>query len=439
MNNPVQAWSVGEPKRTERIFWIPKGTDAISLSVRVDTSVVPDSREGLRDQVNYKISGSALSGTIQGTFGLCELPVDGVECMGKEIVTQHWEDVHSRLEQTDGVIKVEVFGEGDPAGGLGITVYVGGMMVKWMEPPVAGDDDRYVYSEAVPGVLRVHYSVQTVPSDVTHLLEGEVRFGIAAIDGSTLSWDWDQDGLGVYFPMAGVIMNEAVYTGLPPNNESFGPKTVSVMLSGLCSFTEQKQIRVFYPADATNHPEQEQGVTPNWYYYWSTTRANHGAHTYDEAGLFGQAFSYVAYEPPGTSGGVWRAHVSRGANDEFSIFAGPRKGSEPLTGIDTFAYTCRHEARHVEVLTAWGAWQTVSKENDAHMPADADDDLIPNTLEPGMTALEGGPYTPGVKETYDGIPDGHRYVCWTQLDWVPGTADDEDWSSYGKQWDSNED
>jgi len=98
-----------------------------------------------------------------------------------------------------------------------------------------------------------------------------------------------------------------------------------------------------------------------------------------------------------------------------------------LDGIDLFAYTCRHEARHVEKNSDWfpNGWDYSS---------DGDIDYIPNVLEPYFGSNVGGPfYTDDQDSDNDGYPDNEDYTMFTQTGWTKGNADTSDWANPGHQ------
>jgi hypothetical protein len=105
-----------------------------------------------------------------------------------------------------------------------------------------------------------------------------------------------------------------------------------------------------------------------------------------------------------------------------------------LHGIDTYAWTSRHEYRHSQQFNSW--WPTGWNPPNN----DQDYDLIPDNLEPTIGASAGGPYDPTTSMTYTPpsgwttLNDTERICLFTQQPWVIGSLEDEDWASPGSQW-----
>lgn len=137
------------------------------------------------------------------------------------------------------------------------------------DPGSAPDDsgrgqNEYTFSEASVGTLTVQFeaSVSGVsdPSTIRHL----VSFSIDNI-GTAPEWASGNPN-GVSSASRGLLTAEAVFTGLPYDNASFGKKTARMYYRG--NLVEETEIEVFFPKDASNHPGTGRGTTPNWFYYW---------------------------------------------------------------------------------------------------------------------------------------------------------------------------
>ena len=226
------------------------------------------------------------------------------------------------------------------------------------------------------------------------------------------------------------------YERLPNANGSFGNKVVTVKRRP-DNCTDTVTVQLFFPNQdaAVNHPGSGTGVTPNWYYYWKQTGATWGTPYWDSVGLVNAGISFSSPYPPGSLSGNWVGYISHGANDSIVIPAGPRK-NQTMTGIDYFGYACRHEQRHAVKMNQWSGWMDVWRDGDAWItPTDQDHDLLPDSTEADLGPEAGGPYDKAKRITYpqDDMPDGHRYIFYTQQDWIPGSANSEDWSKPGKQ------
>ena len=65
----------------------------------------------------------------------------------------------------------------------------------------------------------------------------------------------------------------------------------------------------------------------------------------------------------------------------------------------------------------------------------SDNDDLPDSLEPGLTEQQGGPYEVGDPDTdNNGFTDGQDYVYFTQAAWTVGAADSQDWAAPGHQY-----
>jgi hypothetical protein len=220
----------------------------------------------------------------------------------------------------------------------------------------------------------------------------------------------------------------------PANNRAWGPgdalnATINKPRFGSDDLSTagelQASIRIakyFDGSDnATQHPG---GISPNWYYYWSNTRATYGTHVYNPS-ITTDTIRYI--------GGAWVAQISIISNDQYTCPAGGDLGGITIDGIDNFAWGCRHEGRHVEDATLWFP-------NNYNHDIDLDGDWLPDQEEPRLGGtlihpINGGPFYPGFPDSdNDGIRDEEDYAIATQQHWRVGSADNEDWSHPGHQW-----
>lgn len=133
-------------------------------------------------------------------------------------------------------------------------------------------------------------------------------------------------------------------------------------------------------------------------------------------------------------GSKWIACVNANANkiysisinEDYNLIANVYKGpiSWASIGIDTFAWTCRHEAEHVKWYSEWypggsSEMQVLSKDHDS-IPDEEEVDL---GYDPGYADSNG-----------DGQPDCEDWVIRNQEVWVHYSAKLEDWANPGQQY-----
>lgn len=217
-----------------------------------------------------------------------------------------------------------------------------------------------------------------------------------------------------------------IHKGLPSANTGFGDHQMVMKVDG--SQSQVANFRLFFSRTAINWPGND-GVTPNWFHYWNMTTATYGSPVY----VSGSRCQTV-YE-----GGKWVAHI------EDDVSSGSFPSYISAEGIDAFAWSCRHEAQHVENDTAWyPSGYDASK--------DSDGDIIPDTLEASLgqkfhPTLNGGAgydptqaVTPNLTDEFHygaGFNDNEDYTQRMQRQnhpWTNGSADKEDWASPGHQF-----
>jgi hypothetical protein len=110
------------------------------------------------------------------------------------------------------------------------------------------------------------------------------------------------------------------------------------------------------------------------------------------------------------------------------------------SGIDTYAYACRHEAQHVMNNGSW--WPNGPQDSDTGElgiwpwdPPDADHDVLPDYLEPELSSWDGTHYSPTLKDTNgDEWDDGEDYTYSHMPEWGrPFQAMGSDWANPGQQ------
>jgi len=240
-----------------------------------------------------------------------------------------------------------------------------------------------------------------------------------------------------------------IIRGLPPANGDFGSFTIRA--KGNVAGTDSVRVELFYDPAARNHPGHGNPVyagTPNWFYYWSQTRA-------------GKPMNY-RYKPVikacTGSGKVQGRYVH--AEDTLyisdAVFTGPcarrvagaPDGGQQARGIDCFAEVVRHENVHRKEYQAWwgphgvrlpecGLDDITGSLYRKLTGLDSDLDLVPDEVERRLSARGCDPHN---KRSCMGRPDPrlldvemNAYTeAWKQ--WRIGSGDQEDWSKCGKQW-----
>lgn len=257
----------------------------------------------------------------------------------------------------------------------------------------------------------------------------------SGVDGSDLI-DWSlQVGL-VHSKKADMSSGDLPkLSEFPSQNSFWGAKTMYIsidgphvpgqqgelILTGTPSFvTNPKQVKTFYDFDKKQNPSQETPQPPNWFFYYTQTAANKGTMHYNGNG------NYCDFNDNPT----YPAYLDN-AMDTYSTPQAGANANQTLTHIDAFAWSARHEWRHHEQATMWwGAGGYVAAQ-------DTDRDWVPDNLEAGFGAGEGGPYDNTMADTHaDGnlVSDVERHCVHTQEVWAVGSADGEDWAHPGNQW-----
>lgn len=285
----------------------------------------------------------------------------------------------------------------------------------------ANNANEFSYSAASPGVLTIPVKVQTVPDDAglqTHLV-GKVKTSITAIAGSTLNWDGAATTEGTATYTSPYWVSTATFTTLPPVWDDFGRKTVTVKVE---TITKTADVEVFFDRDSTNNPGFNRH--PNWFFYWAQTSAGFGNPQYDNTQPHGSA-EWI--------NNAWVAFIGYADNGDYTPPMGGDNGGILLDGIDNFAWTCRHEWRHVQTLSSWYP-------QGYEIAIDQDQDMIPDAQEATLggtqqNPINGGHFDPTEYDTDgDGMRDVEDYTIATQKAWIKGSADSKDWANPGHQW-----
>jgi hypothetical protein len=328
-----------------------------------------------------------------------------------------------------------------------------------------GDDPSpELYLPLAPLVPEQTQLIITLPEPDTELVftpEGNLTVNaVAAVKPAEKAGqvEWELEPIGkakiTYEPQRGAAVRIKV-KGLPERNDDFGAKTLTARLDGV---QDQITLKLFFPPTAKNHPGEGHGKTPNWFYYWSQTKA-------------GKGFDYFYWENPACGGTAVGSYVY--SDDRIYLYSSAfgavcmnRNDGTPAKGIDCFGETIRHEKVHQEELKYW--WNNIPNfigdldlrgvECDESLAStigkglrnklmgiDRDADLVPDYIEDGLAGCSSDrPIScPGIppqviakakkqgKAKLDVDMNAYR-IAWKQ--WPIGSADAEDWSECGKQW-----
>jgi len=204
----------------------------------------------------------------------------------------------------------------------------------------------------------------------------------------------------------------ATFTGMPPNYNDFGAKTVTVIVDGLASCQDTQVVEIFFGKDYTNNPG---GTNPNWYYYWSQALGVSGDHTYN--GALSTSKTTV------TSATTWTIEI--GSNASWP-------GGNPPTGqtyINGFWATNLHEFWHrdhrVHNFSVHGAWSPPAAE-------DVDGDGICDR-EPGDPAGHTGGWEAMIGTDPNVANSTEAGSNWAESNGVYGHQS-KDWASPGSQF-----
>lgn len=243
--------------------------------------------------------------------------------------------------------------------------------------------------------------------------------------------------------------------GLPEQSTDFGIKALTARIPG---DDDQMSVTVFFMPLQVNHPGAGAGETPNWFHYWRQTSAGRD---YDRL---------LVYRPAAPCSGGAQGNYF---HDKRRIFLydklymascrrrvqfvdGRPVASDPAgasTGIDCFGETVRHEDVHRDELHYWWdnaesglgtfaipptecGWQNLTRNFYRQMSGlDTDLDMVPDYIERGLAGCDPDNPRSCPGRPFDDVGDvemnAYR-IGWKR--WTKGSADAEDWSWCGKQW-----
>ncbi|MDF7809534.1 hypothetical protein P4E94_19005 [Pontiellaceae bacterium B12219] len=286
-------------------------------------------------------------------------------------------------------------------------------------PVQSGDgQNEFTYSSAATGVLTLNLKAKVLPTGIADKVVDNCQFSVGSIGSSALTWDASNPS-GKPTTNGDYLEATATYTGLPSNNSDFGNKKASIYFT---SFKlGEEDFEVFF--DGSDNSLGNPGSSaPNWFYYWKQTSASAGSP------LYGLQWAGLKWE-----GNQWVFYIGPADNDQYRPPAGGDNAGVIIEGVDNFAWTVRHEHRHIQTSSTWYP-------NDYDGSLDPDGDWIPDSQEPSlggtqMNPINGGPFSPGVYDTdSDGLRDDEDYTVATQQPWIVGSADVFDWSNSGSQY-----
>ena len=310
------------------------------------------------------------------------------------------------------------------------------------------------------GIVRIMEPVEgdQFAFDDSHPTGELVLSVLAKYAGDNTSVEFSTDSLGdseirivpASNPPKGTARATIIIRGLPPSNGDFG--TFTIRAKGNVAGTDSVRVKLFYDPAARNHPGHGNPLytgTPNWFYYWSQTRA-------------GKPVNY-RYKPvlreckKGSRPAQGRyVHNKDTLYISDAVFTGPcmrRVAGAPdagkqSTGIDCFAEIVRHENVHRREYQSWWGPHGVRLPECEYddIPGslyrklaglDSDRDLVPDDVERRLAARGCDAHN---SHSCLGRPDPrlldvemNAYIeAWRQ--WRIGTSDKEDWSKCGKQW-----
>jgi hypothetical protein len=264
-------------------------------------------------------------------------------------------------------------------------------------------DSMFTYTTGSPGVLQIRASAKVKPDYLAKYLV----WSITPVTGSTLTT----------IPTCACSTEVNFrFQGLPADNNQFGKKYIKVSLPNY-NVAESVLVRFYYPSDATNHPGQGMGLTPNWYYYWGQTPAN--LEPDDYGGTYCNDSTYGYFHLWGYTSAENMFHIC----DLASFINLSRGYPSRSTGIDCFSETCLHEHKH---YSNWWGWWGHHQYDSTY--ADRDGDYIPSVLEP----LMGFDSTQRDSDN-DRIDDEEETAYDAMRNWIPNSIDSLDWANPGHQ------
>ena len=207
----------------------------------------------------------------------------------------------------------------------------------------------------------------TVPCAASSISDAsKLRWTIT--DAGSIRAKWSPHVAGDEYTGTGLTPT-ATYTGMPPNFNDFGAKTITLTVDGSANCRDTQIVEVFYPGTATNHPGGNPAF-PNWFQYY---QQNEGGTGYTYGCLDGTSWSNVGI--PGSTHICDEAYVG----DKY-ILTTVATGQLQVTGISdwnryyaNFLGVVAHERQHANGDIAAGP------------PADSDSDFLGNGFELGTS------------------------------------------------------
>jgi hypothetical protein len=222
-------------------------------------------------------------------------------------------------------------------------------------------------------------------------------------------------------------------TGLPNDNDQFGPKYIKATLPGY-NAAESVEVKLFYNKYATNHPGGGIGSPPNWYYYWGQGQV--------VPDLVNPLLGFIGYDDTLSIYGITTNGIiiigpltcTIHYNPPLGPIDGQYYGGPQTNGIDCTAEVVAHERFHEWVWNNWqlgGIWYPWTPEKDM------DGDMLENTYEAlvcGTDSLNSD--TKNMAQFgWDILLGDQEYMGVIMGDGVRGIQI-KDWSAgnYSKQW-----
>lgn len=307
-----------------------------------------------------------------------------------------------------------------------VTVYVVEIaMITPAGDPIASPVDvgdgqnEFTFNAASPGVLTMSLKASVAPSGCANLVKLASYFTVGSIGNSSMAWA-PANPSGTPSAVSDTLVASVTFTGLPAAYSDFGAKKAAIYSAG--SKRDEENYEVFFPKAESNRPSGTP-AGPNWFYYWRQTTANKANTTME---YLAGARSYYDY----LNG---RKIVLRddASGTQIAAWGTPK-------GIDCFAWTTAHEAKHHTQLT--GFWPTSYDSAN-----DGDVDWLPNSQE--TTYMPGRNYSPTNANTFQDtigygqnpIPDVEDICMRAQVSpynldalWTNGSANSQDWANPGK-------
>ncbi|UCC31535.1 MAG: hypothetical protein JSU86_04505 [Phycisphaerales bacterium] len=207
----------------------------------------------------------------------------------------------------------------------------------------------------------------TVPCAAANVPEAS-RLRWTIDDVGTIRATWSPSVPGDPYTGTG-LSPTATFTGMPPNYDDFGAKTITLTVDGLANCQDTQAVEIFYAGMATNHPGGSP-TFPNWFHYYEQ---NEGGIDYTYGCPNGRSGSQ-----PGVPGSVQICDEAY-AGDEYIItnVVGAQLKAGGWSGTNryyaNFLGVLAHERHHANNEVTTGP------------PDDRDNDFLSNTFETGIS------------------------------------------------------